>query len=199
MRNQKLVKKQASAKLPTKWGYFIIYAYQEILTNKEHVALVMGKILADKPTLVRVHSKCLTGDVFCSLRCDCCGQLRAALKLIAKRGRGVLVYLNQEGRGIGLIDKIKSYQLQDHGLDTVEANIKLGYKPDMRTYDVGAQILQDLGVGKIELMTNNPQKIKGIGQYGLEIERRVPLVIPANHHNKKYLSVKRDKMGHLLH
>ena len=197
--NEKLVERAASAHLPTRFGKFIVHIYKERITGKEHVALAMGNIDNNTPVLTRVHSRCLTGDVFHSLRCDCDSQLHFALETIAKRGVGVLVYLNQEGRDIGLTDKIKSYALQERGLDTVEANIRLGYKPDMRVYHIGTQILRDLGVSKMELMTNNPKKIVGLEQYGLEIVRRVPIVIESNEHNRKYLSVKRDKLGHLLH
>ncbi len=169
------------------------------MSGKEHVALVLGEIRKHEPVLTRVHSRCLTGDVFHSLRCDCHPQLHRALELISERGKGVLVYLNQEGRDIGLTDKIRSYALQEKGYGTVDANVKLGYKPDMRAYHIGTQILRDLGVVKMDLMTNNPKKIAGLKQYGLKIVRRVPIVIESNKHNRKYLSVKRDKLGHILH
>lgn len=194
-----LVQQITSAKLPTAIGNFVIYAFWEIKSKKEHAALVMGAVKPKQPVLVRVHSRCLTGDVFSSLRCDCQDQLRLAMRLIAERGCGVIVYLNQEGRDIGIIDKIKSYALQDQGLDTVEANLKLGYQADERDYAVGADILQQLGVSQMELMTNNPAKIEGIGKYGLTIVKRVPLIIKPNQHNCRYLSTKRDKLGHLLH
>ncbi len=197
--NEQLVERAASAHLPTRFGKFIVHIYKEKITGKEHLALVIGNIDNNTPVLTRVHSRCLTGDVFHSLRCDCDSQLHFALEAIAKRGAGALVYLNQEGRDIGLTDKIKSYALQELGLDTVEANIRLGYKPDMRVYHIGTQILKDLGVHKMELMTNNPKKIAGLEQYGLEIVRRVPIIVSPNEHNRKYLFVKRDKLGHLLH
>ncbi len=195
---EKLVEKVAEANLPTKYGKFKIYVYKNVLDEQAHVALVKGKISPDEPILVRVHSECLTGDVFGSLRCDCGEQLHIAMKKIEEEGRGVLLYMRQEGRGIGLINKIKAYKLQEEGLDTVEANCALGFPPDLRDYGIGAQILLDLNVKKLKLMTNNPRKIVGIKGYGLEIIERVPIEIPPNEINKKYLLTKKKKLGHIL-
>ena len=198
MRTERLVKRTANAALPTDHGAFRIYAYGNLLDNETHVALVRGEIGDGKDVLVRVHSKCLTGDVFHSARCDCGAQLDTAMARIAKEGRGVLLYLNQEGRGIGLANKIRAYELQDQGLDTVEANERLGFKADQRDYGIGAQILSDLGVKTMRLLTNNPRKFVGLQGYGLAVSEAVPLEIPANDSTRKYLKAKKDKLGHKL-
>ncbi len=195
---ERLVERAAEAVLPTEYGEFKIVVFTNSLDGKEHVALVMGEITPDEPILVRVHSECLTGDVFGSLRCDCGPQLDAALRQIAQVGKGVLVYMRQEGRGIGLINKIRAYQLQEQGLDTVEANAELGFDADLRDYGIGAQILHELGVGKMRLLTNNPRKVKGLHGHQLEIVGRSPLVIDANEYNERYLLTKKLKLGHLL-
>ena len=192
------VKRVAEAKLPTLYGDFMIIAYENELHDQTHVAIVKGKPSPDKPTLVRVHSECLTGDVLGSLRCDCGGQIASALMRIEQEGEGVVLYMRQEGRGIGLANKLKAYALQDSGLDTVEANQKLGFPPDLRDYGIGAQILVDLGVRKMRLMTNNPKKIVGLEGYGLEVVERVPLELEAGEHNAFYLRTKREKLGHML-
>jgi 3,4-dihydroxy 2-butanone 4-phosphate synthase / GTP cyclohydrolase II len=198
MRTERLVKRVASADLPTEQAAFRIFAYENQLDNETHIALVRGEIGDGKDVLVRVHSKCLTGDVFHSGRCDCGAQLETALSRIAKEGRGVLLYLNQEGRGIGLANKIRAYELQDQGLDTVEANERLGFKADQRDYGIGAQILSDLGVKTMRLLTNNPRKFVGLQGYGLAISEAVPLEIPASDSTRKYLKTKKDKLGHRL-
>jgi 3,4-dihydroxy 2-butanone 4-phosphate synthase/GTP cyclohydrolase II len=198
IQKDKLIQKEADVKFPIKKGNFHLHVYRSLLDNKEHVALVKGKIDPEKPVLVRVHSECLTGDVFQSLRCDCHDQLHAAIEKIEAEGTGVLVYMRQEGRGIGLANKIRAYVLQDNGRDTVQANEDLGFKADLRDYGIGAQILLDLGVRKMKLLTNNPKKIIGLKGYGLEIVERVPLEIAPNEKNMKYLQTKRDKLGHLI-
>jgi 3,4-dihydroxy 2-butanone 4-phosphate synthase/GTP cyclohydrolase II len=198
MRTERLVKRVAAAALPTEHGAFRIHAYENQMDNETHVALVRGDIGDGKDVLVRVHSKCLTGDVFHSARCDCGRQLDTALARIAEEGRGVLLYLNQEGRGIGLANKLRAYELQDGGLDTVEANERLGFKADQRDYGIGAQILSDLGVKTMRLLTNNPRKFVGLQGYGLAVSEAVPLEIPASDLTRRYLKAKKDKLGHRL-
>lgn len=193
-----LVERNEPTALPTVYGDFVLYAYQHKHKDEVHIALVKGDILPEEDVLVRVHSSCITGDLFGSLRCDCGEQLHAALRAIEAEGNGVLLYMNQEGRGIGLLNKLKAYRLQEQGMDTVEANLHLGFKMDQRDYGVGAQILRDLGVRKMRLLTNNPNKRAGLLGYGLEIVERVPLLVSPNPHNHKYLETKRDRMGHTL-
>lgn len=195
---EKLIHREVEINLPTDFGVFKAVAYTNDVDRKEHVALVKGEIRSDEPTLVRVHSECLTGDVFHSHRCDCGPQLAAALEAIEKNGSGVLLYMRQEGRGIGLINKLKAYELQEQGFDTVEANMKLGFAADLRDYGIGAQILKDLGVKSIRLLTNNPRKIAGLEGYGLSIAERVPLQMKENESNTNYLHTKKAKLGHLL-
>lgn len=193
-----LITREVEVNLPTEYGDFNLIAFTQKNTSEQHLALVKGTFLPDEPVLVRVHSSCMTGDIFGSCRCECGPQLQAAMKSIEEAGKGVVVYMNQEGRGIGLLNKLKAYKLQEQGLDTVEANIKLGFKMDERDYGVGAQIIRDLGVRKLKLMTNNPTKRAGLIGYGLEIVENVPIIIPANIHNQNYLDTKRDKMGHSI-
>lgn len=198
MRTERLVKRVADAELPTDHGKFRIVGYENHIDNETHVALVKGDVADGQDVLVRVHSKCLTGDVFHSARCDCGQQLHTAMERIAEEGRGVLLYLNQEGRGIGLANKLRAYELQDQGLDTVEANEKLGFKADQRDYGIGAQILTDLGVKTMRLLTNNPRKFVGLQGYGLSVSATVPLEVPVGEHTRKYLKTKKDKLGHKL-
>lgn len=195
---ERLVERLTDINFPTKHGDFHLHLYKNLLDHKKQIALVKGKINSSEPILVRMHSECLTGDVFHSLRCDCHDQLNSALDQIEEAGTGVLVYMRQEGRGIGLANKILAYKLQDEGKDTVEANEALGFKPDLRDYGIGAQILLDLGVRKIRLLTNNPKKVIGLKGYGLEIVERVPIEMPANKNNERYLKTKRDKLGHII-
>ncbi|MFC1941649.1 bifunctional 3,4-dihydroxy-2-butanone-4-phosphate synthase/GTP cyclohydrolase II [Chloroflexota bacterium] len=197
-RHEKLVHKVAEAKMPTSYGEFIVAAFKSDADPEEHLALVMGDVATDEPVLVRVHSQCLTGEVFDSLRCDCGEQIQIAMKDIAKEGRGVLLYMRQEGRGIGIHNKIRAYALQDAGLDTVEANISLGFDPDLRDYGIGAQILAELGLRNIRLLTNNPKKVIGLESYGLKVTEIVPVITSPNKYNRRYLSTKQRKMGHLL-
>jgi 3,4-dihydroxy 2-butanone 4-phosphate synthase/GTP cyclohydrolase II len=198
MRTEGLVRKVAEADLPTEHGPFRIHGYESLLNGETHVALVCGEIGDGENVVVRVHSKCLTGDVFHSARCDCGEQLETALRIIARAGRGVLLYLNQEGRGIGLINKLRAYELQDQGFDTVEANERLGFKADQRDYGIGAQILKHVGVKTMRLLTNNPRKFVGLQGYGLAISEAVPLEIPASDSTRRYLKVKKEKLGHRL-
>lgn len=195
---ESLIKKGSKVKLPTEFGEFELMPFVQLSNKLEHVAIIKGKWEKDEPILVRVHSSCVTGDIFGSYRCDCGPQLHEAMKMIEKEGKGVIIYMNQEGRGIGLFNKIEAYKLQEQGKDTVEANLELGYKADERDYGVGAQILRELGLSKIKLITNNPVKRAGLEGYGLNIIEIVPIVIQANKHNKFYLETKRDRMGHFL-
>jgi len=198
LKHESLIQRQIDVHMPTQYGDFELYAYKQTSNNMDHLALVKGTWEKDEPVLVRVHSSCLTGDIFGSCRCDCGEQLQKAMQAIEEEGKGVIVYMNQEGRGIGLLNKLKAYKLQENGMDTVEANIELGFQMDERDYGVGAQILRDLGVHKMRLMSNNPVKRKGLIGYGLEIVDNVSLQVEANPHNKAYLATKKEKMGHDL-
>jgi 3,4-dihydroxy 2-butanone 4-phosphate synthase/GTP cyclohydrolase II len=198
-RHEKLVERVVATGLPTAFGEFVAVGYRSLIDNKHHVALVKGDVEGGSDVLVRVHSECLTGDVFHSLRCDCGEQLESALAMIEREGRGVLLYLSQEGRGIGLLNKLRAYKLQEEGLDTVDANLRLGLPADLRDYGIGAQILVDLGLTSIRILTNNPKKISGLGGYGLSVTEQVPIVHAPNPHNEAYLRAKRDRMGHTLH
>lgn len=198
LQQERLIERLVDTNLPTEFGKFKIVLYKSKVDSKEHIAITKGKIDSSKPVLVRVHSECLTGDIFGSLRCDCRAQLHESLRMIEENDNGVVLYMRQEGRGIGLHNKLKAYRLQEKGRDTVEANIELGFKPDLRDYGIGAQILRDLGVRKMRLMTNNPKKIIGLNAYGLEITERVPIEIKSNPDNENYLQTKKDKLGHLL-
>ncbi|RXF69476.1 bifunctional 3,4-dihydroxy-2-butanone-4-phosphate synthase/GTP cyclohydrolase II [Arcticibacter tournemirensis] len=198
LQTETLIAKEVSVTLPTEWGDFQMVAYTQLNTGEHHLALIKGEWEPDEPVLVRVHSSCVTGDIFGSCRCDCGPQLHKAMEMIEKEGRGVVIYMNQEGRGIGLINKLHAYNLQEHGFDTVDANLKLGFKMDQRDYGIGAQILRSLGVTKMRLMSNNPTKRAGLIGYGLEIVDNVPIEIKSNVHNEKYLKTKRDRMGHTI-
>lgn len=198
LQTEQLVHRVAESRIPTDFGEFTIIGYQNDVDRAEHVALIYGEVAGHPDVLVRMHSKCLTGDVFGSQRCDCGVQLHRAMELVSREGRGVIVYLDQEGRGIGLLNKLRAYALQDAGADTVQANERLGFAPDLRNYGIGAQILRDLGLSSIRVMTNNPRKLVGLEGYGLQIVERVPLIADSNRENRGYLQVKRDKLGHLL-
>lgn len=198
LKHESLIKKEVTVKLPTEWGDFDMIAYTQIDTGENHLAIIKGEWTEDDDVLVRVHSSCVTGDIFGSCRCDCGPQLHKAMEMIEKEGRGCIVYMNQEGRGIGLVNKLKAYRLQEQGFDTVEANLKLGFKMDQRDYGIGAQILRDLGIRRMKLLSNNPTKRAGIIGYGLEIVENVAIEIESNTHNKDYLITKRDKMGHAI-
>ena len=195
---ESIVTRQVEVDMPTQWGDFKLIAYKVDTNGEEHMALVKGEWNKDEPVLVRVHSSCVTGDIFGSCRCDCGPQLHKAMELIEKEGKGAIVYMNQEGRGIGLLNKLKAYKLQEQGRDTVEANLELGFKMDERDYGVGAQIIRDLGISKMKLISNNPVKRVGLIGYGLEVVENVPIIIQSNPHNEKYMQTKKDKMGHSI-
>ena len=198
IRKESLIEREVDVDMPTEYGHFKLVAYKQTSTQETHLALVKGEWLKDEPVLVRVHSSCVTGDIFGSCRCDCGSQLHAAMQLVEREGKGVVLYMKQEGRGIGLLNKLKAYKLQENGMDTVEANLQLGFDMDERDYGVGAQILRDLGVTKIRLLTNNPKKRVGLMGYGLEIVENIPIEIAPNPHNEKYLKTKRDRLGHTI-
>jgi len=198
LQKESLIERQLDIDLPTHLGHFKLYAYKQIANGMDHLALVKGEWKADEPVLVRVHSSCMTGDIFGSCRCDCGPQLHKAMEMIEKEGKGVIVYMNQEGRGIGLLNKLKAYKLQENGFDTVDANLELGFQMDERDYGVGAQIIRDLGISKMKLMSNNPRKRTGLIGYGLEVVENVAIEIKSNPHNEKYLQTKKDKLGHSL-
>lgn len=196
--HERLIERVAEARVPTEHGEFVAVSYRSIVDRDEHVALVKGPITPEDDVLVRVHSECLTGDVFGSVRCDCGAQMKLALQAIQREGKGIFLYMRQEGRGIGIHNKLKAYALQDDGLDTVEANLKLGFPPDLRHYGVGAQILVDLGVEKMRLLTNNPKKVVGLESFGLKLVEQVPIIAPVNDENRRYLKTKQERMGHLI-
>jgi 3,4-dihydroxy 2-butanone 4-phosphate synthase / GTP cyclohydrolase II len=196
VKSESLVEEVVRVDMPTKYGQFTLVAFRDTNAGNEHLALIKGSWQKDEPVLVRVHSSCFTGDILASLRCDCGDQLHNAMQMVDKEGKGVIVYMNQEGRGIGLLNKLKAYRLQEQGMDTVEANLELGFQMDQRDYGIGAQILRQLGVSKLRLMSNNPKKRVGLVGYGLEITENVPIEIVPNPHNQKYLQTKRDKLGH---
>jgi len=198
-RTERLIERVVETRLPTTFGDFVAVGYRSLVDNKHHVALVKGQVAGVQDVLVRVHSECLTGDVFHSLRCDCGEQLESALSMIEREGRGVLLYLSQEGRGIGLLNKLRAYKLQEEGLDTVDANLRLGLPADLRDYGIGAQILTDLGLSSIRILTNNPKKISGLAGYGLSVTDQIPIQHVPNPHNEAYLRAKRDRLGHTLH
>jgi len=198
-KHDKLIERVVSTQLPTAFGSFVAVGYRSLVDNKHHVALVKGDVAGAEDVLVRVHSECLTGDVFHSLRCDCGQQLESALSMIESEGSGVLLYLSQEGRGIGLLNKLRAYKLQEEGLDTVDANLRLGLPADLRDYGIGAQILVDLGLTSIRILTNNPKKISGLAGYGLSVTDQIPIQHVPNPHNEAYLRAKRDRLGHTLH
>ncbi len=198
IKNESLISKEITVDLPTQWGNFKLSAYKQTTNEKLHLALIKGSWSPDEEILVRVHSSCITGDIFGSCKCDCGGQLHMAMQMVEKEGKGVVLYMNQEGRGIGLMNKLKAYHLQEKGMDTVEANIELGFKADERDYGIGAQILRDLGANKIKLITNNPGKKTGLIGYGIEITRNIPIIVPTSEHCKVYLDTKKKKLGHLF-
>lgn len=198
LKQESLIKREVEIKLPTTWGDFELIAYRQVTTDQEHMAIVKGSWEKDEPVMVRVHSSCVTGDIFGSCRCDCGPQLHKAMEMVEKEGKGVILYMNQEGRGIGLLNKLRAYKLQEQGMDTVQANLELGFKMDERDYGVGAQILRDLGITKMRLMSNNPTKRAGLIGYGLEIVETIPIIIESNKHNALYLETKKLKMGHIF-